>query len=93
MTRLLTVTAVLLFSTGCGKSAVGEDCTQSSQCAEGTSCIQYGGQDIVNGTLACQGNLVCSIACNQDAQCASLGTGYICVGDCFAGSCLKGSRG
>ena len=27
-----------------------------------------------------------------DADCSTLGTGYICINDCFQGSCLKGSH-
>jgi len=91
--KIWVVTAALMLLAGCGKSGVGEDCTDSAQCGEGTSCVQYGGKDITNNELACTNKRVCSVTCALDTDCATLGTGYICVSDCYAGSCLKGTRG
>lgn len=93
MLRLCLVAALVVLSTGCGKRELGEDCAQSSECADGTSCVLSGSSKIVDGGPACVDTAkLCSITCAQDADCASLGTGHICVKDCFMGSCLKGTR-
>lgn len=94
MTRRFTrVIFLALALAGCGKSGIGETCSDSSGCADNLSCVLYGGRDIVNGNLACvDTKKLCSITCAKDADCASLGSGYICVNDCFQGSCLQGSR-
>lgn len=91
--RFTRMVLLALALTGCGKSGIGETCSDASGCADNLSCVLYGGRDIVNGNLACvDTKKVCSITCNSDADCASLGSGYICVNDCFKGSCLMGSR-
>ena len=93
MTRLATIAALFLIGTACGKSAVGEYCTDSKSCADGTSCVLAGGRSFVDGGLTCDAaKKLCSVTCGVDGDCASLGAGYICVKDCFMGSCLKGSR-
>jgi hypothetical protein len=91
--RFAAVAAFFLLSAACGKHALGEDCAQSTECADGTNCVLSGSQHIVDGGLTCvDTKKLCSITCAQDADCASLGTGHICVKDCFMGSCLQGSH-
>ncbi|MEI8254683.1 MAG: hypothetical protein WCJ30_03335 [Deltaproteobacteria bacterium] len=59
----------------------------------GLQCIPSGGQHIADGGLACVvSDTICSKPCATDADCASLGTGLICVHDCFVGSCVVGSH-
>lgn len=89
---LVVVSAVLFFS-ACGKAGIGEACSKDADCGDGTSCILNGGEKITStGTSCIDTDKLCSITCNVDADCATLGTGYICVNECFQGSCLKGSR-
>lgn len=92
MTRLAMLAALTFITTGCAR-ALGESCAESSECAKGTTCVLYGGRDIVDGGLSCsETKKLCSITCAADADCASLGAGHICVKDCFSGSCLVGSH-
>ena len=93
MNRLTTIAALLLIGTACGKSSVGESCADSKSCADGTNCVLAGSRSFVDGGQTCDATKkLCSVTCGVDADCASLGTGYICLKDCFMGSCLKGSR-
>jgi hypothetical protein len=85
--------ATTLAFVGCGKSGIGESCDSNSDCADGMSCILYGGKDIGPSGPECVDKKLCSITCTKDTDCASLGTGLICVNDCHEGSCLVGSRG
>lgn len=88
---VLSLTASLLLA-GCG-SAVGETCNADSDCGTKTKCILGGGRKVVNSTPTCVDTAkLCSITCGADADCAALGTGYICIHDCFQGSCLQGSH-
>jgi hypothetical protein len=76
----------------CGKSGIGEFCDTDGDCAAGLSCILYGGKDIGSSGLECTNRKLCSVTCANDTDCASLGAGIICISDCHAGSCLKGSH-
>jgi hypothetical protein len=83
--------ALLLIS--CGKASIGEACSEDSECGDNTRCILNGGLQITNSGPTCvDTDKLCSITCAQDADCSSLGEGYICIHDCYQGSCLKGSR-
>ena len=85
--------AALFFLSGCGKREVGEFCADSKECGTGTSCVLAGSRAIVDGGLSCNDSKkLCSVTCGADTDCAALGSGYICLKDCFMGSCLKGSR-
>lgn len=92
MIRLALAAAILTLHLGCARS-LGEFCSDSAECGNGTSCIPSGGREIVDGGLGCsETKRLCSKTCSTDADCASLGAGHICVSDCFQGSCLQGSR-
>ncbi len=88
------ICSVALLVLSCGPKSIGEECTVAAKdCASPTSCIASGSRDLRDGGLTCDASrLLCSIPCAQDADCASLGAGHICVKDCAAGSCLKGTR-
>lgn len=89
MRPLLVIVALAV--SACGKAGVGETCSQTSDCATGTSCILNGGMSTVGGMLKCDDTAkLCSVTCTGDGDCASLGTGYICIHECFMGSCLMG---
>lgn len=95
MTRLGAVAAVLFFvlSSACGKKGIGEACGDTTECGTGTTCIINGGRHIDAGQLVCDNTLrLCSKTCAADSDCASLGSGTICIKDCAMGSCLQGSR-
>jgi hypothetical protein len=86
-------TLLMLTSCGGGNAGIGEACSKDSDCGDSTQCIPNGGQQISNSELTCvESDTLCSIPCAKDADCSSLGEGYICIDDCFQGSCLKGSR-
>ena len=86
----LAVSLVLL--AGCGR-AVGESCSADSDCDTKTKCILGGSTTVVNSMPTCSDTKkLCSITCSADADCAALGSGYICLHDCFQGSCLQGSH-
>jgi hypothetical protein len=97
MRRLLFVATAVLLLTSCGKDGtgkadIGESCSEDSECAGSTRCISNGGHQITNDGLSCvETDTLCSITCTRHEDCASLGTGYICIDDCFQGSCLKGT--
>lgn len=91
---LVVVASAVVLLVGCGKAQVGEVCSESSDCAEGTQCILNGSMSIgADGPACVDTDKLCSITCNGDADCAVLGSGYICIEDCYLGSCLQGSRG
>lgn len=94
-TRLALLAVTLsLIAFGCSKSPLGEACSSSDACESGLSCIQNGGYSLGDAGITCDANdRLCSIPCAVDADCASLGSGIICVDDCFGGSCLTGTRG
>ena len=97
MRRLLFAASAALLLTSCGKDSsgsagIGESCSEDSDCGDATRCILNGGQQITDDGLSCvETDRLCSIPCTRHEDCSSLGTGYICIDDCFQGSCLKGT--
>ncbi len=90
--RILVFVA-LACTSACGKRPIGEYCTVNDECAQNLSCVQTGGHEIINGQLGCNTmKRLCSKPCSSDADCASLGSGLICLTDCAAGSCVVGSH-
>ena len=88
---VITIVAALSF-VACGPADIGETCDETGDCKDGLQCILSGGQDITSTGIACSTEKLCSIPCAVDTDCESVGSGLICMADCNAGSCLKGSH-
>jgi hypothetical protein len=86
------VLALVGLAVSCGKADIGETCDQTSDCKDGLACILKGSRDIGANGLECTTDKLCSKACATDTDCASLGSGLICLSECHDGSCLVGSH-
>lgn len=85
---------------GCGPKEAGESCSEDDDCAQGLSCLGPEAESISfpvmgGGSAPVCGapdEGICSIECDTDADCASLGAGFACVstgGDCPTDHCGK----
>jgi hypothetical protein len=67
----------LTWAVACGNS-FGTLCTTDDDC-HGLECVQPAGSSGDGGCVPA-GAAFCSQPCSTDADCASLGTGYLCSG-------------
>jgi hypothetical protein len=74
--------ALLIFMVAaCNANGVppGSECDVSSDCTAGVSCLELGE---LSGSACMLEIKQCSLTCGSDADCASLGTGFICFPSC-----------
>ena len=95
---LLATLVTTLIVVACAPGELGNECTPSEDgnpCVEGLQCIPVERREIDGaGEEQCvDGGAFCSIPCNGDADCASLGPSRICVDECGIAACFIGSNG
>jgi len=76
--RIAILVFVLAACTTTGVPA-GSECSRSSDCESGLSCLELGQPSGSACTLIIN---QCSLACGSNADCSSLGSGFICFPSC-----------
>ena len=79
MWRALTFVALV----GCSTSTLPASaaCSASSDCDKGLMCLDFAQ---INGSACMNVGKQCTIACTDDASCASLGSAFRCFATCTA---------
>jgi hypothetical protein len=79
MVRILVVVTAVLAACGTSAKPAGAVCSDSSECEAAESCLEFGQ---FSGSACTVVGKVCSKSCQTTADCADLGSSFMCFASC-----------